>query len=222
MAELSLIQSQHKATHRNYIDRVLDDKVKCMYKAREYGFDFFDGNRRFGYGGYKYIPGYWNALATSLISRYLLDSSSVVLDIGCAKGFMLQEMSTLLKSNSNLYGIDISSYAIQNGSQALIRNLSVYDINNMPFAYGDKSFDLLFSLNTLHNLSIPRIVDVLREIERIAKSSYVVVEAYDTVEQQFNMYNWALTAKTLIGKEDWKFLFDLSGYTGDYEFITFD
>ena len=222
MAELSLIQSQHKATRRDYIGRVLDEKIICMHKAREYGFDFFDGDRRFGYGGYRYIPGYWGSLTKELVTRYSLDGSSVVLDIGCAKGFTLKEMSNHLMSNSNLFGIDISSYAIHNCVDELKKNLSQYDINTTPFTYKDNSFDLVFSLNTLHNLSIPRIVDALKEISRISKHSYVVVEAYDSIEQQFNMYNWALTAKTLISKEDWKFIFGLSGYEGDYEFITFD
>jgi len=193
-----------------------------MKIARQYDFHFFDGQRKYGYGGYKYLEGYWSDFSSKLIKLYTLDRDSKVLDIGCAKGYMLVELGNLVNSHNHLYGFDISVYALENSHPAVKSNLDQYDLNDLPLPYENNQFDLVVSLNTLHNLDIREICKALKEISRISINSYIVVEAYDSEENQSNMYNWALTAKTLISKDAWRFLFELTGYNGDYEFITFE
>ena len=193
-----------------------------MKVARQYDYQFFDGQRKYGYGGYKYLEGYWSDFSSKLIETYMLDRDSKILDIGCAKGYMLVELGNQVNSYENLYGIDISNYALEGGHPAVKSNLDQYDLNNSPLPYENQQFDLVVSLNTLHNLDIREICQALKEISRISIDSYIVVEAFDSEENQSNMYNWALTAKTLVSKEAWLYLFELTGYKGDYEFITFE
>ena len=92
---LDLVTHLHKKTQRSYIDRMVDDKVHCMLKAKEYEFDYWDGDRRYGYGGYKY-DGRWKVVAEQLIEIYDLQSNAKILDIGCGKAFLLFEISTSL------------------------------------------------------------------------------------------------------------------------------
>lgn len=135
---------------------------------------------------------------------------------------MLVELGIQINSHDNLYGFDISNYALENAHSLIKHNLDQYDLNNTPLIYENKQFDLVVSLNTLHNLDIREICQALKEISRISNHSYIVIEAFDSEDNQSNMYNWALTAKTLISKEAWRYLFELTGYKGDYEFITFE
>ena len=90
-----------------------DDKVNCMIKARKFDFDFWDGERKYGYGGHKYIPGRWTGVAQDLIKRYDLTAGSKVLDVGCGKGYLLKEMMNI-QPKLIVYGFDISEYAIKN------------------------------------------------------------------------------------------------------------
>ena len=99
---VNYVTDLHKATSRAYIDRMTDDKANCMIKAKEYGFDYWDGSRRFGYGGYKYIPGRWKPVAELLIKNYKLTNDSSVLDVGCGKAFLLYEMKLLLLRKSTV------------------------------------------------------------------------------------------------------------------------
>ena len=58
-----IITSFHKSTKRSYLQRMNNNKVVSMNKSKKYGFDYWDGKRKFGYGGYKYIPGRLTPLA---------------------------------------------------------------------------------------------------------------------------------------------------------------
>jgi SAM-dependent methyltransferase len=199
---------------------MLNAKVKSMEKAREFEFDYWDGDRSFGFGGYHYIPGRWSKMASDLIALYGLSSESKLLDVGCGKGFLLYELQKLLPG-IQITGLDISNYAITNSHPKLIADLRVYDCRQeLPFA--SKQFDLVISINTLHNFLLPEVVLALSEIQRVGKLAYVVDEAYETLQQFFNLQCWALTAPTLITPEEWRWLFRLASYEGDYEFIYFD
>ncbi|HEU0039673.1 MAG TPA: SAM-dependent methyltransferase, partial [Verrucomicrobiae bacterium] len=79
---LNIVTPLHQATKRDYLARMVDDKVACMLKAKEYEADYWDGDRRFGYGGYKYLPGRWKPVALALIDTYGLKAGSRVLDVG--------------------------------------------------------------------------------------------------------------------------------------------
>jgi SAM-dependent methyltransferase len=217
---LNIVTPLHKATKRDSLARMVDDKVQCMLKAKEYEFDYWDGDRRFGYGGYKYIPGRWKPVAQALIDRYKLKAGSRVLDVGCGKAFLLYEMQ-LIEPGLELMGFDISKHGLASRLPELKANLFRHRAQD-PLPFGDKQFDLVISINTLHNLRIYELQTALREIERVGSQAYVLVESYRNELELFNLQCWALTAEAFYDTASWIWLYDHFGYTGDYEFIYFE
>jgi SAM-dependent methyltransferase len=217
---LDIVTPLHKATKRNYLARMNDDKVHCMLKAKEYEFDYWDGDRRYGYGGYRYIEGWWQPVARALIGLYDLRNGSRVLDVGCGKGFLLYEMTKLLPG-LEVCGFDISRHGLANAKEE-IRSRLFHHRAQDRYPYGDGTFDLVISLGCLHNLRLYELQAALQEIERVGKSKYVMVEAYRNEAEQFNLECWALTAESILHVSEWTWLYDHFGYTGDYEFIFFE
>jgi SAM-dependent methyltransferase len=210
----------HKKTKREYLPRMVDDKVQCMIKSKEYGFDYWDGDRRFGYGGYSYRPGYWKPVAEKLIEQYHLGNGSKVLDVGCGKAFLLYELQLLLP-DLKIQGFDISEYGLAHRHPDLKGHLFIHRAQD-PFPFKDKEFDLVISLGCLHNLRVFELQKALGEIERVGKSKYVMVESYRNELEMFNLECWALTAESLFDTEEWIWLYKHFGYSGDYEFIYFE
>ena len=210
----------HQATSRAYIDRMVDDKVHCMLKAKEYETDYWDGNRRYGYGGYKYIPGRWKPVAESLIEHFGLTGTSSVLDVGCGKGFLLYEMKQLLP-DIKIAGFDISEHGLSQ-SREEIRDKLFHHKAQDSYPYENNSFDLVISLGCLHNLRVFELEDALKEINRVGRQGYVMVESYRSEQEQFNLQCWALTCESFFDVDEWIWLYDHFGYTGDYEFIFFE
>ncbi len=216
---LNIITPLHKRTKRDYLKRMVDSKIECMKTARKYDEDYWDGDRRYGYGGYKY-DGRWNVVADKLIEMYKLPDNTKILDVGCGKGFLLYEFKKLLPS-SKVVGFDISKYAIENAKEEIKANLFVHRAQD-KYPYRDKDFDLVISITTLHNLYIFDLKSALGEIERVGKNKYIVVESYRNEEELFNLQCWALTAEAFFTPQEWIWLFNEFGYTGDYEFIYFE
>src|SRR6187431_2143498 len=108
---LNIVTPLHKRTKRDYLARMVDEKVHCMLKAKEYEFDYWDGDRRYGYGGYKY-DGRWAVVAKQLIDAYGLKPGAKVLDVGCGRGFLLHEFTQLLPG-CTVAGFDVSDYALE-------------------------------------------------------------------------------------------------------------
>ena len=217
---LNIVTPLHKATKRDYVARMMDDKVNCMLKAKEYEGDYWDGDRRYGYGGYKYIPGRWKPVAQALIDIYGLKSDARILDVGCGKGYLLHELKLLLP-NAHVVGFDVSKYGLANAKEEIRDNLFRYRAQD-AYPFGDKSFDLVISLTTLHNLRLFELKTALHEIERVGKNKYVMLESYRNELELFNLECWALTAESFFDSAEWIWLYDHFGYTGDYEFIYFE
>ena len=217
---VQFVTSLHQATSRAYIDRMVDDKVHCMLKAKEYETDYWDGNRRYGYGGYKYIPGRWKPVAESLIEHFGLTGTSSVLDVGCGKGFLLYEMKQLLP-DIKIAGFDISEHGLSQ-SREEIRDKLFHHKAQDSYPYENNSFDLVISLGCLHNLRVFELEDALKEINRVGRQGYVMVESYRSEQEQFNLQCWALTCESFFDVDEWIWLYDRFGYTGDYEFIFFE
>ena len=209
----------HKRTSRQYIERMVDDKIACMEKSKLYGYDYWDGDRRFGYGGYKY-DGRWRSVAEDLIEQYHLSNDSKILDVGCGKAFLLYELKQLLPKLS-IQGFDISSYAIENAKEEIKEHLFIHRAQD-AYPFEDKAFDLVISLGALHNLKIYDLKKALREIERVGKEKFVMVEAYRNDTELFNLECWALTCESFFGPDEWVWLYEEFGYSGDYEFIYFE
>jgi len=216
---LEIITPLHKKTSRDYIGRMSDRKIESMKVAKQYGREYWDGERRFGYGGYTY-DGRWEVVARRLIEQYRLSATAQILDVGCGKGYLLYEFKKLLPL-STLVGLDTSEYAMKTSKEEIKGNIILHRAQD-PYPYKDASFDLVISITTLHNLMINELKPALREIERVGKNKYIAVESYRNEEELFNVQCWALTCQSFFNKEEWEWLFKEFGYTGDYEFIYFE
>ena len=221
MKELkNFITPLHKSAKRDYLDRMLNEKAKCVKIAKKFDFHYWDGSRRTGFGGYKYVPGHWKPMAEQLIKTYSLKSGSKVLDIGCGKAFLLHDLK-LLKPDLNIMGFDISKYALEHNKD-LTKSHVYYHKAQDPYKYKDKEIDLVISLNVLHSLRLFDLKKAIHEINRVAKQAYIVVESYRNEEELVNLQCWNTVGQCFFDVDEWIYLFDEFGYKGDYEFIFFE
>ncbi len=220
MKQKSIFTKFHKKTKRNYLKRMMNDKPKCMNMARKFEREYWDGPRKYGYGGYKYIKDLLKPMARKIIKEYKLNNNSKILDVGSGKGFILYEIKKLLP-NINIKGFDISKYGIKFAKKEVKKYLTVRDVRK-KFPYKANSFDLVISFNCLHNLEIFDLKNSLREINRVGKKKFIVVESYRNNKELFNLQCWALTAEAFFNKKEWIWLFKEFNYNGDYEFIYFE
>jgi len=216
----NFVTSLHQSTKREYLERMLDEKVHCMHTAKKYDAEYWDGDRRYGYGGYKYIPGRWASVAHTLIETYKLEAGSKILDVGCGKGYLLHEMFKI-EPMLQVKGFDISKHAISDSRNELRPNLFIQRAQD-KFPFKDNEFDLIISLGVLHNLRIQDLEISLAEIERAGKQSYIMLESYRNERELFNLQCWALTCESFFDNKEWIWLYNHFGYTGDYEFIYFE
>lgn len=211
--EIDLLRNYPK-TKRDTSARADEKTEKDRSIARQFGKDFFDGDRKHGYGGFGYNSRFWEPVVPTFQEYWKLGSHSTLLDIGCAKGFMLYDFKRLIPG-IRVTGIDVSEYAIENSIEDVKDNLMVADAKDLPFE--DNSFDAVIAINTIHNLELDECAESLREIERVSKGkSFITVDAFRNSEEEKRMYEWNLTAKTILSVEDWVKLFDKVGYSGDY------
>lgn len=201
-------------TKRNVEERGKEKTDEDRTIARRFDKDFFDGDRKNGYGGFSYNPRFWQPVIPTFKDYWNLTESSSVLDVGCAKGFMLHDFKQIIPGIT-VKGLDISAYAIENSMDDIKNDVIVGDAKNLP--YDDNSFDVVISINTVHNLEVDECAIALQEIERVSKgNSYITVDAYRSIEEKRRMYDWNLTAKTIMSVDNWVSFFKKIGYTGDY------
>src|SRR5262245_26970662 len=220
MPEIDFVNILHTATKRNYVQRVVDyDKAACAEVAIQYGKDYWDGDRPYGYRGMRY-DGRWRPVAQNMVRHYGLKAGNRVLDVGCGKGFLLYEFTQAVPG-IEIAGLDISAYALENSKEEVRPFLHQANANQLPFP--DRSFDLVISLTTLHNLYCYDLDKALREIERVGrKHKYLVVEAYRSEEEKANLLYWQLTCAAFCTPGEWEWWFRQTHYTGDYSFIYFE
>lgn len=212
MPEINLLDT-HPKTVRDYNKRAKEKTPEVVRIAKIFDRDFFDGDRKYGYGGYKY-DGRWKPVIKRMKEYYSLPDTAAILDIGCAKGFMLHDFKELMP-DCTVAGVDISDYAIENALLSVKPFLKVASAEYLP--YPDKSFDLVVSINSIHNLPLEQLKRALREIERVSRcNSYITVDAWRNEQERENLYKWVLTAETMMSVVDWKKLFKEVGYKGNY------
>ena len=217
---LEIVTQLHQATQRDYLARMQDEKVHCMLKAKEYEFDYWDGDRRYGYGGYKYMAGRWKPVAEKLIKIYELNNQSSVLDVGCGKAYLLYEIKLLLPG-LKVAGFDISEHGIKEAKIEIRNSLFIHKAQE-HYPFENNEFDLVISLGCFHNLRIFELKTALAEMERVGKHGYNMVESFRNEQELFNLQCWALTCESFFDHEEWPWLYQYFGYTGDYEFIYFE
>lgn len=211
--EIDLLQN-YPRTKRNLEERVAQKSESARNVARLFGKDFFDGERQYGYGGFSYHPRFWQPTIPDFQKHFDLTGNSSLLDVGCAKGFMLHDLNQLIPG-MKLAGLDISSYAIENAIEGMKKNLVIGDARALPF--DDDSFDIVISINTVHNLEIDDCIKALKEIERVSRrGAFVTCDAYRNDEEKERMFAWNLTAKTILSVDEWIEVFQSAGYSGDY------
>ena len=211
--EINLL-SNYPRSKRDIFKRESQKTEEVRAVARKFGKEFFDGDRKHGYGGFTYNPKYWQSVIKDFKRYWNLNSSSSILDVGCAKGFMLYDFSKAIPGIS-LSGIDISDYAINNSMSEIKNFLQVANAKKLPFS--DNFFDVVISINTIHNLEKTDCARALQEIIRVSKKhSFVTVDAYRNEEEKKRMLAWNLTAKTIMSLSDWKLFFKENAYNGDY------
>lgn len=199
--------------------RPIDERGKLITEdhrevARQFGKEYFDGDRLYGYGGYNYHPRFWTETVRRFRDFYQLSEDAAVLDVGCAKGFMMHDFEQLMPKIT-IVGIDVSQYAYDHALEDMKPFIRVGDAKSLP--YPDKSFDLVISINTIHNLPLEECKQALREIQRVSRAhAFVTMDAWRTEEERVRLMKWNLTALTYMHVDDWKRLFGEVGYTGDY------
>ncbi len=217
---IDFIQALHSSTKRDYVARVVEfDKASCAEVALKFGQEYWDGERQYGYGGYRY-DGRWRPIAERMAQHYGLQAGMRVLDVGCGKGYLLYEFTQVVPG-LHVAGIDISAYGIENAKEEIRPFVRVGDAAALPFE--DDSFDLVVSLATLHNLQIEKLWAALAEIERVGvRHKYLMVESYRNQREKANLLYWQLTCRSFYSVEDWEWIFQKVGYGGDYGFIFFE
>lgn len=204
----------YPSTKRNLTKRNNLKSNKIQNIAKKFGKDYFDGKREYGYGGYYYHKKFWKKVVKDFKKFYNLSNKSKILDIGCGKGFMIYDLKKLLPK-AKIVGIDISRYAIKNSKKEVRHLLKLGNAKKLPFK--NNTFDLIISINTLHNLNKRDCSMALKEIDRVTKKdAYITVDAYKNIKEKKRMYAWNLTAKTIMHEKNWINFFKKNKYKYDY------
>lgn len=222
MSYIDFLSVVHKATKRDYLARVNDPeypKAKAAELAKKWAHDYWDGDRRINYGGYRYMEGRWEKVARAMADHYGLKAGDRILDIGCGKAFLLFDFTKVVPG-IEVHGIDVSEYAIANAKEEVKDRLRVGSATRLPWP--DKHFDFVYSLNTLHNLHTYDLEPALREMERVGRKKYLCVESYRNEVEKANLLYWQVTCEAFNTPEEWEWWFKLTGYTGDHSFIYFE
>ena len=223
MAYIDFISILHNSTTRDYLARVNNPdypKPKAAKLAKQWGYDYWDGNRDINYGGYRYMEGRWEKVARKMVKHYKLPKNPKILDVGCGKGYLLFDFLKVVP-DAEIFGIDISNYAIENSKKEIRKNLQIGNATELPWP--DNYFDLVYSINTFHNLHNYDLDKALREFERVGKNNkYICVESYRTEEEKANLLYWQVTCESFCTPEEWEWWFKNTGYKGDHSFIYFD
>ena len=211
--EIDLLKN-YPTSKRNLDKRLSEKSPEIVKIAREFGKEFFDGDRKFGYGGLTYHPKYWVNVVKDFVEYYKIKPDAKILDVGCAKGYMVYDFKRQYPG-LEIHGVDISEYAIKNCHPEVKDNLQVGKAESLKFE--DNYFDLVISINTVHNLELKDCVDSIKEISRVSKgNSFITVDAYNSDEEKERMFKWNLTAKTIMSTNDWKNKFKKIGYNGNF------
>lgn len=210
--EIDLLKALPR-TRRNIQAREQAKDPEVIRICKQFGEMYFDGPRDYGYGGYRY-DGRWVPVAKDIIAHFGLKPGDRVLDVGCAKGFLVKDLRDCLPG-LEVFGVDISEYALMHCHPDVVGRLHLGTAEHLPFP--DGSFDVVLSLDAIHNLPRERAKVALREIQRLSGGrAFIRVDSYRTPEQKAVFESWVLAAEFHDYPAGWLALFEEAGYTGDY------
>ena len=220
MAYRDFVGLIHKSTTRDYVARVVQrDKAEVAELALKWDYDYWDGSRETGYGGYKY-DGRWRKVADAMVETYGIKPGMRILDVGSGKGFLLHDFTEACPG-VEVAGIDVSAYGVEHTMESVKPFCQVGSAEKLPWP--DNHFDLVVSINTLHNLYNYELNSALKEMERVSRGAkYLCVEGYRNEREKVNLMYWQMTCRAFHTPKEWQWVFDQAGYTGDHEFIFFE
>lgn len=201
---------------KNSINRVVNRKIENKFKAWQLGMDYYDGDRNNGYGGFKY-DGRWLKLLPRIIKKYKLNNNSKILDLGCKKGFIMKDFKILLPK-AKIYGIEDHRYPIKNSEKEIRKNIIFSKYYEIPFK--KNYFDFVIGFSSIYKYNFIDVVNTLKEINRVTEQSFITVASYSNKKEKELFDKWTLLSSTFLHKKDWKKLFKITNYKGDYYFTT--
>jgi len=208
-----------KSNRKNISNLRVKVSDKLRKKLQKFPKEYFDGKRSHGYGGYYYNPKFFKKIVKAMIKYYKLNNKSKILDIGCAKGFMMYEFKKALPG-CEIKGIDISTYCKKKAVKKIKKFIKIGTCEKLP--YPDKYFDFVVSISSIHNVKKTGIIESLKEIVRVSKrNSFIRVKAYKNLKEKKFIDEWNVVAKSNLSISEWKNLFKQTKYEGDFDFSNF-
>jgi cyclopropane fatty-acyl-phospholipid synthase-like methyltransferase len=217
MIERNLLDRYPKT--RRCVTGRLPDKNRNREAAGKFGREYFDGDRSEGYGGYKY-DGRWVPVAERFVDHWGLKPGDRVLDVGCAKGFLVKDLRDICPG-LEVFGLDVSQYALDHCHEDVRGRLFLGNACAIPFP--DSFFHAAISINAVHNLDEDLCFQAIKEIQRIAPGkAYIQIDSYRDQDERERFLAWQLTCKTHFYPDGWREMFARAGYTGEYYFTYVD
>ena len=190
-------------------------RIKNKIIAWNLNKEYYDGSRINGYGGFKY-DGRWKKFLPKIIKRYKLTNKSKVLEIGCKKGFLIQDLQELLPGIKAI-GIENHRYPISKASVKVKNKLylkNYYDLEK----FKRNQFDLIIAFNSIYMQNLGDIIKTLTGISRISKHSYISLASFEKKIDRDKFFDWTLLDTTNLKTDDWKSLFKQINFRGNYYF----
>ena len=215
MREFDLLKNYNTFKKRifskNY--RTVKNRIIATYKGKQ----FYDGDRKNGYGGYR-DDGRWESIAKKIFKVYKLKNNAKILQIGCDKGFLLKEIKNLFPKSS-VSGVENSVYPILKAPQKIKKNIKLCEFTNLPFK--KNYFDFVIAIGPVYSLNLRDTIKCLKEINRVGKGkSFITLGSYEN-NKDFELFSsWTLLGSTILKKKEWKEVLMHTKYKGDYKLNT--
>jgi len=191
--------------------RTIKERIVSSYRD----INLYDGSRKYGYGGFVY-DGRWKIIAKKICKRYKLNNNSKILQLGCEKGFLLNDIQEIYPKIS-IVGVDMSKYAIQNSLKS-VRNYLRYG-SYTKLSFKKNEFDFVIALGVVYALNLSDAISCLKEIIRVSKNkSFINLSSYKTKRDYWLFKNWTLLGTTLLKENEWRTVLKHVNYKGDYYF----